>query len=104
MSATSASQRTDNSKAFLSSPFLLLEKVTCLLVAFSILFIWVFPLTIIIPKKINKIKRKKERNENGKAPENKMADLGCLWSETDWYQRLQTTRQDPLMVSKNRKG
>lgn len=39
MSATSASQRTDSSNAFLSSPFLRFEKVTCLLVAFSILFI-----------------------------------------------------------------
>lgn len=46
ISATSASQRTDSSKAFLSSPFLRFEKVTCLLVAFSMRFIWVFPLTI----------------------------------------------------------
>lgn len=44
--ATSASQRTESSKAFLRSPLLLFENVTCLLVAFSILFIWVFPLTI----------------------------------------------------------
>lgn len=44
--ATSASQRTESSKAFFSSPFRRLEKVTCLLVAFSILLICVFPRTI----------------------------------------------------------
>ena len=46
MSATSASHSTESSKAFFSKPFLLFEKVTCLLVSFSMRFIWVFPLTI----------------------------------------------------------
>lgn len=46
ISATSASHRTESSKAFFSSPFLRFEKVTCLLAAFSMRFIWVFPLTI----------------------------------------------------------
>lgn len=44
MTATSASHRTDNSLAFLINPFLLLEKVTCLLFKFSIFLISIFPL------------------------------------------------------------
>lgn len=43
MSPSSASQRTDNSWTFLSRPPLRLEKVTCLLVVFSILLISIFP-------------------------------------------------------------
>uniref|UniRef100_A0A0A9AYM6 Mads2 n=1 Tax=Arundo donax TaxID=35708 RepID=A0A0A9AYM6_ARUDO len=46
MSPTSASQRMESSLAFLSNPFLLLEKVTCLLVELSILLISIFPLPI----------------------------------------------------------
>ncbi|CAA6670099.1 unnamed protein product [Spirodela intermedia] len=38
-----ASQRTESSWAFLSSPFLLFEKVTCLLIGFSIFLISIFP-------------------------------------------------------------
>jgi hypothetical protein len=41
-----ASQRTASSLAFLNSPVLLLEKVTCRLVMFSIFFITVFPRTM----------------------------------------------------------
>ena len=48
MRASSASQRTESSKAFLRSPFRRFENVTCRLVAFSILLIWVFPLTIFL--------------------------------------------------------
>jgi len=64
MSATSASQRTESSKAFLSSPFLLFEKVTCLLESFSILFIWAFPLTIFVDfeENISNPSEKKEQN------------------------------------------
>ncbi|RZS22440.1 hypothetical protein BHM03_00055220, partial [Ensete ventricosum] len=47
MRPISASQSTDSSKAFFSNPFLRLEKVTCRLVAFSIRFSCVFPLTIV---------------------------------------------------------
>lgn len=46
ITATSASQRIASSRAFLSSPFRLLENVTCLLFAFSILFISILPLPI----------------------------------------------------------
>lgn len=46
MRATSASQRTDSSCAFFSNPTRRFEKVTCLLVAFSILLISIFPLPI----------------------------------------------------------
>lgn len=42
--ATSASQRTEISWAFLSNPVLLLEKVTCLLILFSMRFNCTFPL------------------------------------------------------------
>lgn len=45
---TSASQRIDNSFAFLSNPFLLFEKVTCLLVELSIRRITIFPLPIFL--------------------------------------------------------
>ena len=48
ISPNSTSQSTESSKAFFSNPFLRLENVTCLLVAFSILFIRVFPLTILL--------------------------------------------------------
>lgn len=46
ISPTSASQSIDNSLAFLSSPVLRFEKVTCLLVELSILRITIFPLPI----------------------------------------------------------
>ncbi|MQM06021.1 hypothetical protein Taro_038838 [Colocasia esculenta] len=46
MSATSASQRTEISCAFFSSPDRRLEKVTCRLILFSILFSCTFPLPI----------------------------------------------------------
>jgi len=46
--ATSASQSTDNSYAFLSKPFLRLQKVTCRLVVFSILLISIFPLPVFL--------------------------------------------------------
>lgn len=49
MSPTSASQRMANSLAFFSRPFLLLEKVTCLLVELSILRITIFPLPMLNP-------------------------------------------------------
>jgi cytoskeletal protein RodZ len=50
MRANSASQRVESSKAFLNSPLLLLEKVTCLAVVLSIFFIWIFLLVIFAPK------------------------------------------------------
>lgn len=46
--ATSASQSTEISCAFLSSPDLLFEKVTCLLILFSILFSWTLPLPMTL--------------------------------------------------------
>lgn len=46
--ATSASQSTESSSAFLNSPLLLLEKVTCLAVALSIFLICIFSLAMII--------------------------------------------------------
>jgi hypothetical protein len=46
MRATSASQRTESSYAFLSSPFLLLANVTCLLILFSIRLSSTLPLPI----------------------------------------------------------
>lgn len=46
MRATSASQSTEISWAFLSKPDLLLENVTCLLILFSILFNCTLPLPI----------------------------------------------------------
>uniref|UniRef100_A0A2P2K013 Uncharacterized protein n=2 Tax=Rhizophora mucronata TaxID=61149 RepID=A0A2P2K013_RHIMU len=46
MRATSASQRTESSAAFLKSPRLLLEKVTCLAVMLSIFLILIFSLAI----------------------------------------------------------
>ena len=46
MRATSASQSTEISCAFFSKPDLLLEKVTCLLILFSILFNCTLPLPI----------------------------------------------------------
>ncbi|RWW08799.1 hypothetical protein GW17_00027743 [Ensete ventricosum] len=48
MSATSASQSTESSKAFFTNPFLRLEKVTCRLAAFSIRWITLFPFTMTI--------------------------------------------------------
>lgn len=45
---TLASQRTVSSRAFLKSPFRLLEKVTCRFVEFSILLIWIFPLAMFM--------------------------------------------------------
>ncbi|GJS96808.1 ARID DNA-binding domain-containing protein [Tanacetum coccineum] len=47
MSPTSESHKIANSLAFFNSPFLLLEKVTCRLVALSILRITIFPLPIV---------------------------------------------------------
>lgn len=44
---TSASHKIPNSFAFFKSPFLRLEKVTCLLVVLSILLITIFPLPIL---------------------------------------------------------
>ena len=49
MTPTSASHRIASSLAFFSSPFLLLENVTCLLVELSILLITIFPLPIPLP-------------------------------------------------------
>lgn len=46
MRETSASQRTESSQAFLSKPLFLLEKVTCLVILFSILFTSTLPLPI----------------------------------------------------------
>uniref|UniRef100_A0A0A9HNE2 Mads2 n=1 Tax=Arundo donax TaxID=35708 RepID=A0A0A9HNE2_ARUDO len=46
MRPTSASHRMESSLAFLSSPFRLLENVTCLFVELSILLISIFPLPI----------------------------------------------------------
>jgi hypothetical protein len=46
MRAISASQRVESSIAFLNSPLLLLEKVTCLAVVLSIFLIWIFLLVI----------------------------------------------------------
>lgn len=46
--ATSASQRTESSSAFLKSPRLLLEKVTCLAVTLSIFLILIFSLAILL--------------------------------------------------------
>jgi hypothetical protein len=53
MRPTSASQSTESSNAFLSSPLRRLEKVTCRLVAFSIRFISVFPRTILATRSID---------------------------------------------------
>jgi len=47
MRATSASQSTEISWAFLSKPDLLFENVTCLLILFSILFNCTLPLPIL---------------------------------------------------------
>ena len=44
--ATSASQRTESSQAFLRSPFLRFANVTCLFILFSILFSSTLPLPI----------------------------------------------------------
>ena len=64
--ATSASQRTESSSAFLKSPLLLLEKVTCLAVALSIFLIWIFSLAISAPSEHNydqkKLGKKKKNN------------------------------------------
>lgn len=65
--ATSTSQRTESSYAFFRSPTLRFEKVTCLLVAFSIRFISTFPLTIFLQNyqvnslSYHKICRKKQK-------------------------------------------
>lgn len=47
--ATSASQRTESSKAFFRSPFRRFENVTCLFMLFSILFSCTLPLPIFYP-------------------------------------------------------
>lgn len=47
MTPTSASQRMESSSAFLKSPLLLLEKVTCLAVVLWIFLIWIFSLAIL---------------------------------------------------------
>ena len=44
ITATSASHKTEISLAFFSNPVLLLEKVTCLLILFSMRFNWTLPL------------------------------------------------------------
>lgn len=64
--AISTSQRVDNSWAFLKSPLLLFEKVTCLAAKFSIFLIWVFCLTILIylVLKIRKIIIKPRNTQN----------------------------------------
>ena len=46
MRPISASQRVESSNAFLKSPLLLFENVTCLAVALSIFLIWIFLLVI----------------------------------------------------------
>ena len=46
MRPISASQRLESSKAFLKSPLLLFENVTCLAVVLSIFLIWIFLLGI----------------------------------------------------------
>lgn len=51
--ATSASQRTESSSAFLKSPLRRLENVTCLAVALSIFLIWIFSLAIFFTQVIN---------------------------------------------------
>uniref|UniRef100_A0A2P2M547 Dormancy associated MADS-box protein Truncated DAM3 n=1 Tax=Rhizophora mucronata TaxID=61149 RepID=A0A2P2M547_RHIMU len=48
MRAISASERVESSLAFLKSPFLLLEKVTCLAVILSIFLILIFCLAIFL--------------------------------------------------------
>ena len=53
MRATSASQSTEISCAFLSKPDLLFENVTCLLILFSILFNSTLPLPIYTLSNIN---------------------------------------------------
>ncbi|KAG9142387.1 hypothetical protein Leryth_020067 [Lithospermum erythrorhizon] len=50
---TSASHKIANSLAFFSNPFLLFEKVTCLLVELSILLMAIFPLPIFQEKYIS---------------------------------------------------
>lgn len=47
MRVTSASQRMASSSAFLKSPLLLLEKVSCLAAASSIFFIFILSPTVI---------------------------------------------------------
>ncbi|KAK8962398.1 hypothetical protein KSP40_PGU016679 [Platanthera guangdongensis] len=61
MSATSASQRTESSCAFLSSPARLFENVTCRLILFSIRFSWTLPLPIDF--------RRRPRNPNPSSDE-----------------------------------
>lgn len=56
ITATSASQRIESSWAFLRSPFRLLENVTCLLFAFSILLISILPLPISQNQKLQRPK------------------------------------------------
>ena len=58
MRATSASQSTESSYAFLRRPFLLLAKVTCLLILFSILFNSTLPLPIFSGKMKKRTKGK----------------------------------------------
>lgn len=86
--ATSASQSTEISCAFLSSPDLLFEKVTCLLILFSILFSWTLPLPITLinfPTDLSLLlsvskKKKKTHQENGREREREQERAGeYLW-------------------------
>jgi hypothetical protein len=66
ISATSASQRIDNSSAFLNNPFLLLEKVTCLAAVLSILLSLSFSLAMATVHFLLSEEKKKLKEERGK--------------------------------------
>lgn len=59
--ATSASQSTEISWAFFNKPDLLFEKVTCLLILFSILFSWILPLPILYTKFTQSIQHERDQ-------------------------------------------
>jgi hypothetical protein len=61
----------------------------------------------VTPKRRNKSKKEKEINENGETQKSKW-QIWCICEvkliDTPQHERLQTTRKDPLNVSKSRKG
>ena len=83
--ATSASQRTESSSAFLKSPLLLLEKVTCLAVALSIFLIWIFSLAISAPSEHNYDQKKLEKKKKSHQARNKPAYN--LTNQPKWEKR-----------------
>ena len=86
--ATSASQRTESSSAFLKSPLLLLEKVTCLAVALSIFLIWIFSLAISAPSEHNYDQKKLEKKKKSHQARNKPAYN--LTNQPKWEKKAET--------------